>query len=46
MGAVERDEWQRADWKVIIAAQIDAKLLVFVDEMGADTGGNRRWWAA
>jgi transposase len=34
---VERDEWLRAAWKTTVAAEIDPKLLVFVDEMGANT---------
>jgi transposase len=37
VGAVERDEWLRAAWKVTLAAQIDPRRLVFVDEMGTNT---------
>lgn len=37
MGALERDEWLRAAWRVTLAAQIDPKRLVFVDEMGTNT---------
>jgi transposase len=36
-GAVERDEWLRAAWRATLAAQIDSKRLVFVDEMGTNT---------
>jgi transposase len=34
---VERDEWLRAAWRVMLTAQIDPKRLVFVDEMGTNT---------
>lgn len=37
MGASERDEWRRANWRVAVAARIDPERLVFVDEMGANT---------
>ncbi len=41
MGASERDEWRRADWRITVAGQIDPERLVFVvvfvDEMGANT---------
>ena len=39
VGASERDEWLRAAWRVMIASEagIDARQLVFVDEMGANT---------
>jgi hypothetical protein len=30
---MERDEWQRAAWNVMVAGTIDARRLVFVDEM-------------
>jgi transposase len=33
---VERDEFQRAAWKVNVAGEIDPERLVFVDEMGAN----------
>ena len=49
VGAVERDEWQRAAWRVTVAQTLDARSLVFVDEMGTNTfrfllcmGGPRR----
>ena len=35
--AMERDEWLRAAWRVMVAGQIDPKRLVFVDEMGTNT---------
>jgi hypothetical protein len=31
---MERDEWQRAAWKAMVAQPLDAHSLVFVDEMG------------
>ncbi len=34
---MERDEWLRAAWRVTLAAHIDPKRLVFVDEMGTNT---------
>ena len=37
MGASERDEWRRTDWRVTVAGRVDPKRLVFVDEMGANT---------
>jgi transposase len=37
VGALERDEWLRAAWKVMVAEEIDARQLVFVDEMGTNT---------
>ena len=37
MGAAERDEWLRAAWRVMVAAQVDPERLVFVDEMGTNT---------
>ena len=38
MGAVERDdEWLRGGWRVTLAAKLDPKRLVFVDEMGTNT---------
>jgi transposase len=36
MGALERYEWQRAAWRVMVAHSLDARRLVFVDEMGAN----------
>jgi transposase len=37
VGAAERDKWLRAAWRMTLAAQIDPKRLVFVDEMGTNT---------
>jgi hypothetical protein len=37
VGAVERDEFRRAAWRVMVAQKVDPKCLVFVDEMGANT---------
>ena len=39
VGASERDEWLRAAWRALVAGEagIDAKQLVFVDEMGTNT---------
>jgi transposase len=36
-GALERDEWLRAAWRVMVAEKVDPQRLVFVDEMGANT---------
>ena len=36
LGASERDEFLRAAWRVMVAGEIDAARLVFVDEMGAN----------
>lgn len=36
LGAVERDEFLRAAWRLVVAGQIDAERLVFVDEMGTN----------
>lgn len=33
---MERDEWQRAAWKVTVSQTLDARSLVFVDEMGTN----------
>ncbi|MCA1837905.1 MAG: IS630 family transposase [Actinobacteria bacterium] len=35
-GASERDEWLRAAWRVMVALALDARRLVFVDEMGSN----------
>jgi transposase len=35
-GASERDEWLRAAWRVLLALTLDARRLVFVDEMGSN----------
>jgi transposase len=37
VGALERDGFLRAAWRVIVAEQVDARSLVFVDEMGTNT---------
>ena len=37
MGALERDEFLRCAWKVMLAEQVEAEHLVFVDEMGTNT---------
>ena len=37
MEALERDEFLRTAWRVTVAAQIDPKRLVFVNEMGSNT---------
>ncbi len=37
MGASERDEFLRSAWRALVAGQIDARRLVFVDEMGSNT---------
>jgi hypothetical protein len=37
VGALEREEWQGAAWRVRVAEEIDARGLVFVDEMGTNT---------
>jgi transposase len=36
MGALERDEFLRAAWKVMVAERVEAERLVFVDEMGSN----------
>jgi transposase len=37
VGASERDEFLRAAWRLMVADKIDARRLVFVDEMGINT---------
>lgn len=37
MGASEREEWLRAAWKAMVTSELDARRLVFVDEMGTNT---------
>ena len=37
MGTSERDRWLRTAWQALVAGQIDAERLVFVDEMGSST---------
>lgn len=36
MGASERDEFLRAAWRALVAGEVHAERLVFVDEMGAN----------
>jgi transposase len=36
LGATEREEFLRAAWRALVAEEVDAKRLVFVDEMGAN----------
>jgi transposase len=36
VGASERDEFLRAAWRALVAGEIDAGRLVFVDEMGSN----------
>jgi transposase len=54
VGALERDEFLRAAWRVMVAEQIETEQLVFVDEMGTNTSlstmyawapkGQRAYW--
>jgi hypothetical protein len=37
VGASEREEWLRAAWQVMVAEDLKAEHLIFVDEMGANT---------
>jgi transposase len=37
LGADERDEFLRAAWRALVADEVDAGRLVFVDEMGSNT---------
>jgi transposase len=37
VGALERDEFLRAAWRVMVAEQVETERLVFVDEMGTNT---------
>jgi transposase len=37
VGASERDQFDRAAWKVLVADRIEADRFVFVDEMGSNT---------
>lgn len=37
MGALERDEWLRAAWRVMVSQKVDPRRFVFVDEMGTNT---------
>ena len=36
LGAGERDEFLRAAWRLMVAGEVDAERLVFVDEMGTN----------
>ncbi len=36
MGALERDEFLRCAWRVMVAQELDTRQLVFVDEMGTN----------
>jgi transposase len=36
LAAAERDEFLRAAWRTLVAEEVDAKRLVFVEEMGAN----------
>ena len=36
MGASERDEFLRAAWRALVAGEVDAERLLFVDEMGVN----------
>jgi hypothetical protein len=52
---LERDEFSRCAWRVIVAEQVEPDRLVFVDEMGTDTSlsplyawapkGQRAYWS-
>ncbi len=56
VGAAERDEFLRAAWRALVAGEVDAGRLVFVDEMGANVSlsplyawsrrGERAFWSA
>jgi hypothetical protein len=37
VGASERDEFLRSAWRALVAGHIDARRLVFVEEMGSNT---------
>lgn len=37
MGAVERDEFLRAAWRVTVVGPLEPQRLVFVDKMGTNT---------
>ena len=40
VGATERDEFLRTAWRLLVAGEIDAQRLVFVDECGTNTSLN------
>ena len=37
MGALERDQFRRAAWRVMVSERVEPERFVFVDEMGANT---------
>jgi hypothetical protein len=37
MGALERDEWLRAAWRVMVSQKVAPRRFIFVDEMGTNT---------
>jgi hypothetical protein len=37
VGELERDEFSRAAWRVMVAERVEPERLVFVDEMGTNT---------
>jgi hypothetical protein len=49
VGAAKRDEFLSVAWQAMVAGEIDARRLVFVDEMGSNTSlaplyaWSRRW---
>ncbi len=43
LGAAERDEFLRAAWRALVAGEIDAERLVFVDEMGTNVSLSPRY---
>jgi hypothetical protein len=56
VGALERDEFLRATWKVMVAERVETERLVFVDEMGTNIAalspiyawapkGRRAYWS-
>ena len=36
LGATERDEFLRAAWRMLVAGEVEADRLVFVEEMGTN----------
>jgi hypothetical protein len=46
VGALEREEWLRAAWKVMVAGALDARSVVFVDEMGTHTSLSPKYGSA
>jgi transposase len=37
MGALERDQFRRAAWRVMVSEMVEPERFIFVDEMGANT---------